>query len=131
MCRGLQQKRSNAIDDHHQHHHHQEGLNSVSSAARNCELCGERARLYCQADNAYLCQKCDRYVHAANFLAQRHIRCLLCTICHGFTQRYLVGASTEVVVPELKEEDQEVEEDEEQCSEEAEDASVKLPFLFL
>lgn len=43
-----------------------------------CELCDAEASLYCQADDAFLCPKCDKKVHAANFLAQRHIRCLLC-----------------------------------------------------
>ncbi|KAI8558321.1 hypothetical protein RHMOL_Rhmol04G0082300 [Rhododendron molle] len=38
-----------------------------------CELCGSSASLFCQADNAFLCKKCDKWVHGANFLAQRHI----------------------------------------------------------
>ncbi|TKY66949.1 B-box zinc finger protein 32 [Spatholobus suberectus] len=39
----------------------------------SCELCGLQASLYCQADNAYLCRKCDIWVHQANFLALRHL----------------------------------------------------------
>lgn len=64
-----------------------------------CELCGSRASLFCQADNAFLCKKCDKWVHGANFLAQRHIRCLLCSTCQGLTQRYIVGASFKLLLP--------------------------------
>ncbi|GLT25903.1 hypothetical protein SLA2020_010030 [Shorea laevis] len=66
-----------------------------------CELCNSRASLYCQADNAFLCGKCDRWIHQANFLALRHIRCFLCNSCQNLTQRYLIGASTEVVLPTI------------------------------
>lgn len=64
-----------------------------------CELCGSQASLFCQADNAFLCKKCDKWVHGANFLAQRHIRCLLCSTCKGLTQRYIVGASFKLLLP--------------------------------
>lgn len=67
----------------------------------SCELCGSRATLYCQADDAYLCRKCDQWVHGANFLALRHIRCFLCNTCQKQTQQYLIGASTEIVLPTL------------------------------
>ncbi|XVF44528.1 hypothetical protein PTKIN_Ptkin02bG0131100 [Pterospermum kingtungense] len=71
MCRGLQQgntKRSCL----------KEGVSPDSDRASgsglvNCELCNSRATLYCQADDAYLCRKCDKWVHEANFLALRHI----------------------------------------------------------
>lgn len=66
-----------------------------------CELCGVKASLYCQADKAYLCRKCDEWVHKANFLALRHIRCFLCNTCQNLTRRYLVGASVEVVLPTI------------------------------
>ncbi|CAK9175193.1 unnamed protein product [Ilex paraguariensis] len=75
---------------------HATGGGSVS-----CELCSSRASLYCQADDAFLCRKCDKLVHGANFLAQRHIRCLLCTTCHSLTDRYLIGTSVVVVLPPL------------------------------
>ncbi|PIN18333.1 hypothetical protein CDL12_08993 [Handroanthus impetiginosus] len=55
-----------------------------------CELCSSEASLYCLADNAFLCEKCDTFVHGANFLSQRHIRC---STCRSFTQRCLVGTS--------------------------------------
>ncbi|KAE9620669.1 putative transcription factor interactor and regulator Znf-B family [Lupinus albus] len=69
------------------------------SGSTLCELCGFKASLYCQADNAYLCRKCDKVVHEANFLALRHIRCFLCNTCQNLTRRYLIGASLEVVLP--------------------------------
>lgn len=64
-----------------------------------CELCGLEASLYCEADDAYLCRRCDRRVHGANFLALRHIRCFLCNTCHNLSRRYLIGESLEVVLP--------------------------------
>ncbi|KAL2519072.1 Zinc finger protein CONSTANS-LIKE 16 [Abeliophyllum distichum] len=43
--------------------------------ARACDNCiRKRARLYCAADDAFLCQSCDASVHSANPLAQRHER---------------------------------------------------------
>ncbi|KAM7271566.1 hypothetical protein ACFE04_030780 [Oxalis oulophora] len=62
-----------------------------------CELCRSRATLYCQADDAFLCRKCDTKVHGANFLALRHVRCFLCNSCQNLTNRYLIGASREVL----------------------------------
>ncbi|KAJ6834112.1 putative B-box zinc finger protein 32-like [Iris pallida] len=53
-----------------------------SCPSRNhCELCGEEASLYCDADSAFLCFRCDRRVHAANFLVARHVRRLTCPSC--------------------------------------------------
>ncbi|WOH05715.1 hypothetical protein DCAR_0625135 [Daucus carota subsp. sativus] len=66
-----------------------------------CELCDSEASVYCQADDAFLCQNCDARVHAANFLALRHIRCFLCTDCHALTHRYLIGASVQVILPTI------------------------------
>uniref|UniRef100_A0A7N0TJ85 B box-type domain-containing protein n=1 Tax=Kalanchoe fedtschenkoi TaxID=63787 RepID=A0A7N0TJ85_KALFE len=64
-----------------------------------CELCGWRASLYCQADDAFLCGKCDEWVHGANFLAHRHIRCMLCNTCQNLTHRYLVGTCRQMLLP--------------------------------
>ncbi|CAH9116473.1 unnamed protein product [Cuscuta europaea] len=61
----------------------------------SCELCESAASLYCKADDAFLCRKCDRLVHSANFLVRRHVRCLLCTVCRGLTQLCLIGTSTQ------------------------------------
>ncbi|KAI5069468.1 hypothetical protein GOP47_0016123 [Adiantum capillus-veneris] len=42
---------------------------------RACDVCGkERARWYCAADLAYLCERCDGAVHSANAVAGRHER---------------------------------------------------------
>ncbi|XP_010657357.1 B-box domain protein 30 [Vitis vinifera] len=95
----------------------------------SCELCSSRALLYCQADDAFLCQKCDRWVHGANFLAFRHIRCLLCSTCQNLTQRYLIGSSHEVALPTMiswTERSWCNSSDESKCP-----RTLKMPFLFL
>lgn len=44
-------------------------------SARACDNCvRKRARWYCAADDAFLCQSCDSSVHSANPLARRHER---------------------------------------------------------
>ncbi|KAF5751925.1 zinc finger protein CONSTANS-LIKE 16 [Tripterygium wilfordii] len=48
--------------------------------ARACDSCiKKRARWYCAADDAFLCQACDSSVHSANPLARRHERVRLKT----------------------------------------------------
>ncbi|XP_010265147.1 PREDICTED: zinc finger protein CONSTANS-LIKE 16-like [Nelumbo nucifera] len=48
--------------------------------ARACDSClRKRARWYCAADDAFLCQGCDASVHSANPLARRHGRVRLKT----------------------------------------------------
>ncbi|CAI9785379.1 unnamed protein product [Fraxinus pennsylvanica] len=43
--------------------------------ARACDNCiKKRARWYCAADDAFLCESCDASVHSANPLARRHER---------------------------------------------------------
>ncbi|KAE9589431.1 hypothetical protein Lal_00000143 [Lupinus albus] len=55
--------------------------NPVSGkTARVCDNCiTKRARWYCAADDAFLCQACDSSVHSANPLARRHERLRLKT----------------------------------------------------
>lgn len=44
-------------------------------SVRACDNCvRRRARWYCAADDAFLCQSCDASVHSANPLARRHER---------------------------------------------------------
>ncbi|CAJ2660354.1 unnamed protein product [Trifolium pratense] len=94
MCKGVEPKEHNFFPP---------SKESVSPSktrdSKCCELCGLQASLYCQADDAYLCRKCDKKVHEANFLALRHIRCFLCNTCQNLTRRYLIGASVEMVLP--------------------------------
>ncbi|XP_057728237.1 NAD-dependent protein deacetylase HST1-like [Arachis stenosperma] len=47
-----------------------------------CALCGKRAQMLCESDQAKLCWDCDRTVHGANFLVAKHVRVLLCRHCH-------------------------------------------------
>ncbi|XP_019249311.1 PREDICTED: zinc finger protein CONSTANS-LIKE 9 isoform X2 [Nicotiana attenuata] len=49
-----------------------------------CEFCGEQPSIvYCRSDAACLCLSCDRNVHSANALSQRHSRTLLCERCNS------------------------------------------------
>ncbi|CAL0315332.1 unnamed protein product [Lupinus luteus] len=50
--------------------------NSVAGkTARACDSCiTKRARWYCAADDAFLCEACDSSVHSANQLARKHER---------------------------------------------------------
>ncbi|XP_030533881.2 zinc finger protein CONSTANS-LIKE 16-like [Rhodamnia argentea] len=51
-----------------------------AKTARSCDSCLlRRARWYCAADDAFLCQGCDSSVHSANQLARRHERVRLGT----------------------------------------------------
>ncbi|XP_051144081.1 zinc finger protein CONSTANS-LIKE 16-like [Andrographis paniculata] len=56
-------------------------INAVGGkSARACDNCiKKRARWYCAADDAFLCQSCDSSVHSANPLARRHERVRLKT----------------------------------------------------
>ncbi|XP_074561077.1 zinc finger protein CONSTANS-LIKE 14-like isoform X2 [Curcuma longa] len=48
----------------------------------SCEYCSEAvAVLFCRADSARLCVACDRLVHVANALSQKHVRSLICDNC--------------------------------------------------
>nr|GMC73924.1 zinc finger protein CONSTANS-LIKE 16-like [Ipomoea batatas] len=55
--------------------------NAISGkTARACDSClWKRARWFCVADDAFLCQACDVSVHSANQLASRHQRVRLGT----------------------------------------------------
>ncbi|GAU14834.1 hypothetical protein TSUD_50460 [Trifolium subterraneum] len=54
--------------------------------ARACDSCiTKRARWYCAADDAFLCQACDSSVHSANSLARRHERVRLKTASYKST----------------------------------------------
>uniref|UniRef100_A0A0D6R1F6 CCT domain-containing protein n=1 Tax=Araucaria cunninghamii TaxID=56994 RepID=A0A0D6R1F6_ARACU len=55
---------------------------AVKRMEPTCEFCGKnRSTVYCRADTAKLCLSCDRQVHSANALSQRHSRSLLCDGC--------------------------------------------------
>ncbi|XP_078171206.1 zinc finger protein CONSTANS-LIKE 13-like [Carex rostrata] len=48
----------------------------------SCDFCTDRlAVVYCRADTASLCLRCDREVHTANTVSSRHTRSILCNIC--------------------------------------------------
>ncbi|KAG5221707.1 zinc finger protein [Salix suchowensis] len=53
--------------------------------ARACDSClRKRARWFCVADDAFLCQACDASVHSANQLASRHHRVRLETASSSY-----------------------------------------------
>ncbi|KAL1292637.1 hypothetical protein HN51_053204 [Arachis hypogaea] len=94
---------------------------------RFCELCKEKASLYCASDSAFLCWKCDATVHNANFLVARHRRRLLCFNCNSFAGVHISGASSRRTAANCRscspteihysdEEEEEEEEDNSLCS---------------
>lgn len=125
MCRGTEEERSRG--GFQRSEIHKEDVSTHDTVA--CALCGSPASLHCPADDAFLCRKCDRWVHGANFLAQRHIRCFLCNSCQGLTHRHLIATSTEVILPlivsrgEKRQCDMNVQAE---CS-----TTPEMPFLFL
>ncbi|KAK3225339.1 hypothetical protein Dsin_005201 [Dipteronia sinensis] len=66
--------------------------------ARACDGClRKRARWYCVADDAFLCQGCDSSVHSANQLASRHQRVRLETrTLSSSSNKAMPGALTNV-----------------------------------
>ncbi|MED6108057.1 zinc finger protein [Stylosanthes scabra] len=102
MCKGAEEKEHGGdfCRSLFTHEEEEEGASSSQHGGlKSCELCGVEAFLYCHADDAYLCRECDKWVHKANFLALRHIRCFLCNTCHNLTRRCLIGASMEIILP--------------------------------
>ncbi|KAK7310049.1 hypothetical protein RJT34_07259 [Clitoria ternatea] len=59
--------------------------------ARSCDSCiRKRARWFCAADDAFLCQACDSSIHSANPLAQKHHRiCLKLASFYNETNNYV------------------------------------------
>ncbi|KAJ0986596.1 hypothetical protein J5N97_004952 [Dioscorea zingiberensis] len=58
------------------------GAKSEDVWARACDACrGAPCAVFCRADEAYLCARCDESVHAANRVASRHERVWVCQGC--------------------------------------------------
>nr|BAS25704.1 gentian CONSTANS-like16 homolog [Gentiana triflora] len=67
--------------------------------ARACDSClRKRARWFCAADDAFLCQSCDTSVHSANLLASRHERVRLETASwkNNIKQQMIIKLSDDV-----------------------------------
>ncbi|KAG0516160.1 hypothetical protein BDA96_10G338600 [Sorghum bicolor] len=47
---------------------------------RLCDICDDPASCFCPADDAFLCDDCDKHVHEANFLAKKHNRISTCQL---------------------------------------------------
>ncbi|VVA98810.1 unnamed protein product [Arabis nemorensis] len=119
MCRGVNEEESRSSDGG--------GCRSLCTRPTvpvRCELCGGDASVFCEADSAFLCRKCDRWVHGANFLAWRHVRRVLCTSCQKLTRRCLVGEDFHVFLPATAEENRTIEN-------EQDSSNQKVPFVFL
>ena len=57
-----------------------------------CDYCeAAPALVYCRADSARLCLSCDRHVHAANSVSERHSRSLVCDACSSAPSSILRG----------------------------------------
>ncbi|EOA32562.1 hypothetical protein CARUB_v10015852mg [Capsella rubella] len=126
MCRGL-----NFNEEESRRRSDGGGCRSLCtrpSVPVRCELCGGDAYVFCEADSAFLCRKCDRWVHGANFLAWRHVRRVLCTSCQKLTRRCLVGDQDFHVVLSSATTTVDVEEDR---SEEVSSSNHEVPFVFL
>ncbi|PPD91784.1 hypothetical protein GOBAR_DD11279 [Gossypium barbadense] len=68
--------------------------------ARACDGClRKRARWYCSADDAFLCQGCDTSVHSANQLASRHTRVRLETASSRFNASVINNSATDQDAP--------------------------------
>eukprot|EP00949_MAST-11_sp_MAST-11-sp1_P000671 g671.t1 len=51
------------------------GGGSAGASKRMCDICeGSPAELFCKADDAFLCVKCDAEVHSANKIVAKHVR---------------------------------------------------------
>ncbi|XP_027913051.1 zinc finger protein CONSTANS-LIKE 16-like [Vigna unguiculata] len=71
-----------------------------AKTARACDCCiRNRARWYCAADDAFLCQACDSSVHSANPLARRHHRVRLKIISHINSSNTLSAAKSNIGAP--------------------------------
>ncbi|KAL1197503.1 B-box domain protein 31 [Cardamine amara subsp. amara] len=122
MCRGVNEAESRSDGG---------GCRSLCtrpSVPVRCELCGGDASVFCEADSAFLCRKCDRWVHGANFLAWRHVRRVLCTACQKLTRRCLVGDDFHVVVTSTAVGEATVEN---RTTRNEQEDSSKVPFVFL
>ncbi|XP_074559001.1 zinc finger protein CONSTANS-LIKE 16-like [Curcuma longa] len=72
------------------------GAAVAGKTARACDGCARRrARWYCAADDAFLCQTCDSSVHSANPLARRHSRLRLKSSSCSFGAAALDGDDEE------------------------------------
>nr|AGI62036.1 CONSTANS-like 12 [Erycina pusilla] len=110
----------------HHNHHSQPAAAIGGKTARACDGCiRRRARWFCAADDAFLCDPCDSHIHSANQLAGRHHRLRLKSSSsttlsvatpswhHGFTRKPRTPRSHhKPLVPDLESSVEEEEEGE-------------------
>ncbi|CAN4098056.1 unnamed protein product [Withania somnifera] len=68
-------------------------MERVHVSSKLCELCNDRAAIFCPSDSAFLCFHCDAKVHQANFLVARHLRLTLCSHCNSLTESRFLPCS--------------------------------------
>ncbi|XP_057718041.1 zinc finger protein CONSTANS-LIKE 13 [Arachis stenosperma] len=84
---------------------HQNSTHSASHTQQDkastpspCDYCNSsRSVLYCRADSAKLCFKCDREVHSTNQLFSKHTRTLLCDSCYDSPASILCSTESSVL----------------------------------
>ncbi|EPS65958.1 hypothetical protein M569_08820, partial [Genlisea aurea] len=65
---------------------------------RLCDFCStSKALLYCVADSAKLCLRCDREVHSTNPLFKKHARSLLCDGCDSAASSIFCSTDSSVL----------------------------------
>ncbi|CAN8258489.1 unnamed protein product [Cochlearia groenlandica] len=122
MCKGLNEEDSRSGGDGVCR-----SLCTRPSVPVKCELCGGDATMFCEADSAFLCRKCDRWVHGANFLAWRHVRRVLCTACQKLTRQSIVGEEFRFVLPAATTTEKNIT----TRSDQEDNSNHKVPFVFL
>lgn len=69
------------------------GVDNDHKWPRVCDTCQSAAsKVYCRADNAYLCRTCDSRVHEANHFSLRHERVWVCDACECAPAAFLCKA---------------------------------------
>ncbi|KAL8251149.1 hypothetical protein R6Q59_034842 [Mikania micrantha] len=68
-------------------------LKNSTAWARLCDTCrSSPGTIFCEADLAYLCTRCDSHIHAANKLSSRHKRVRVCDACEQAPAAFICKA---------------------------------------
>ncbi|KAG2306542.1 hypothetical protein Bca52824_026290 [Brassica carinata] len=98
MCKGVNEEENRSV------HRGCWSLCTRPNVPVRYELCGGGdASVFCEADSAFLCRKCDRWVHGANFLLTR--RCLVGDNYHVVLPSATARESTMEDITKLSEQD--------------------------
>ncbi|XP_071711274.1 zinc finger protein CONSTANS-LIKE 2-like [Rutidosis leptorrhynchoides] len=68
-------------------------IKNSTKRAHVCETCrSSPSTIYCEADSAFLCNRCDTTIHVANQLSSRHKRVWVCEACEEAPAAFLCKA---------------------------------------